>query len=164
MISVVNRKPFWLSYCSFVAVSLPTGAGLAVLDGQLYAVGGYDGRQHLSSVECYSACVNRWRPISDMNSSRCYVGTVVLANKIFAVGGYDGVTLLKSIECYDSGTREWTAAAAMETSRCEMGVAVVVEHWAVSTDGGGGGKGKNKQSSTRAKQGTLGSTRITTWH
>ena len=102
------------------------GAGIVVLDNQVFAVGGYDGSQHLSSVECYSACNNQWMSVAAMHSSRCYVGTAVMGGKLFAIGGYDGLALLDSAERYDPLSQEWTSVSAMTTSRCDMGVAVLL--------------------------------------
>ena len=106
--------------------SFHLGAGIVVLDGQVFAVGGYDGTQHLSSVECYSVCNNQWMSIAVMQSNRCYVGTAVMCGKLFAVGGYDGLSLLNSFEKYDPLLQEWTLINSMATSRCDMGVAVLV--------------------------------------
>ena len=57
------------------------GAGVASLDSQLYAIGGYDGTQHLNSTECYSACADRWMTLKDMNCKRCYVGEFLYFTK-----------------------------------------------------------------------------------
>ena len=106
--------------------SFPIGAGIIVLENQVFAIGGYDGSQHLSSVECYSACSNQWMSIASMQSNRCYVGTAVMSGKLFATGGYDGLSLLDSAERYDPLLQEWTSISSMATSRCDMGVAVLV--------------------------------------
>lgn len=105
---------------------LTTGAGIVVLDGQLFAVGGYDGTQHLSTVECYSPCNDQWMNITQMKSNRCYVGTAVMCGKLYAVGGYDGLSLLDTCESYDPLVQEWTLMPSMSTSRCDMGVAVLL--------------------------------------
>ena len=105
-----------------------TGAGVAVVDSQLYALGGYDGSQHLSTVECYSPCTDQWRTVADMKSKRCYVGSTVLCGRLYAVGGYDGTALLDTVECYDVRMGEWNLLSSMNTKRCDMGVAVVTEH------------------------------------
>lgn len=41
--------------------------GVAVLAGQLYAIGGYDGCQRLKTVEMYSPDTNEWSTIPPMN-------------------------------------------------------------------------------------------------
>ena len=46
--------------------------GAAVLDGQIYAVGGVDDTsQYLGSVERYSAKFDSWRPVSPILVERC---------------------------------------------------------------------------------------------
>ncbi|VEL17014.1 unnamed protein product [Protopolystoma xenopodis] len=45
-----------------------SSVGLCVLNGLLYAVGGYDGalRRCLSSVEAYNPCTDEWSPVPEM--------------------------------------------------------------------------------------------------
>ena len=63
---------FWSRTLSYIFFS--SGAGVAGVNNQLYAVGGYDGSRHLYSTESYSACADEWMDLKDMNSTRCYVG------------------------------------------------------------------------------------------
>jgi len=50
------------------------GAGVGVLYGELYAVGGHDGSFDLSSVEKYSPRTGVWTPIADLHLPRKYAG------------------------------------------------------------------------------------------
>lgn len=43
-----------------------SGAGVGVLDGILYAVGGHDGPLVRKSVEAFNPETNQWTPVSDM--------------------------------------------------------------------------------------------------
>ena len=56
--------------------------GLAVVNGQLYAVGGFDGTTYLKTVEVYERESNSWRHSGNMNYRRLGggVGVVRLAN------------------------------------------------------------------------------------
>ena len=45
--------------------------GVAVLDGKLYAVGGYGGGQ-LSSVERYDPATNAWQAVAPMATARSF--------------------------------------------------------------------------------------------
>ena len=47
-----------------------SGAGVGVLHGLLYSVGGHDGPLVRKSVECYNSDNNRWTPVADMNYCR----------------------------------------------------------------------------------------------
>lgn len=50
------------------------GVGVAVLNRLLYAVGGFDGTNRLSSAECYYPERNEWRMITPMNTIRSGAG------------------------------------------------------------------------------------------
>ena len=42
----------------------------AVIDGLLYAIGGWDGSSHLSSGERFDPAANAWSPIASMGTAR----------------------------------------------------------------------------------------------
>lgn len=46
--------------------------GVAVVNGLLYAIGGYDGQSRLSTVEVYNPETDTWTQVSSMNSQRRY--------------------------------------------------------------------------------------------
>lgn len=50
------------------------GVGVGVLDGVLYAVGGYDGLEVRSSVEAYTQSTGVWTTIADMHLCRKNAG------------------------------------------------------------------------------------------
>ena len=51
--------------------------GVAVVNGLLYAVGGYDGQLRLSTVEVYNPEMDSWSKVESMNSKRrCVRGSL----------------------------------------------------------------------------------------
>jgi len=61
---------------------------MAVLDGKLYAVGGYNGDDgYLSSVERYEPATNVWEAVASMAAARDYHAVAVLDGKPYALGG-----------------------------------------------------------------------------
>lgn len=60
-----------------------SGAGVGVLDGILYAVGGHDGPLVRKSVEAFNPETNQWTPVSDMALCRRNAGKRLLF-KIFS--------------------------------------------------------------------------------
>lgn len=48
--------------------------GVAVVNGLLYAIGGYDGQLRLSTVEVYNPETDTWTRVGSMNSKRRYFG------------------------------------------------------------------------------------------
>jgi len=51
-----------------------SAAGVGVLDGILYAVGGYDGKNTHRSAEAYQPSTGVWTTIPDMHCCRYYPG------------------------------------------------------------------------------------------
>ena len=51
-----------------------SGAGVGVLNGLLYSVGGHDGPLVRKSVECYNPESNDWTGVADMNFCRRNAG------------------------------------------------------------------------------------------
>lgn len=52
--------------------------GLAVVNGQLYAVGGFDGSAYLKTIEVYDPETNQWRLCGCMNYRRLGGGVGVM--------------------------------------------------------------------------------------
>ncbi|KAL3836007.1 hypothetical protein ACJMK2_021462 [Sinanodonta woodiana] len=99
--------------------------GVAVLNGKLYAIGGYDGMERLSTVEVFEQDSRRWRKVTSMNCKRSALGSVGLNKKLYVLGGYDGVASLRSVEVYDPDTNIWTILSSMLKHRSAAGVTVL---------------------------------------
>jgi len=50
------------------------GVGVGVLDGVMYAIGGFNGSEMLKSVEIYNPNDGVWSLISEMHLRRCRPG------------------------------------------------------------------------------------------
>merc|ERR1719228_2637951 len=92
-----------------------SSVGVGVLQGLIYAVGGYDGnsRQCLASVEVYNPEQDIWSPVADMSARRSGAGVGVLNGLLYSVGGHDGPLVRKSVECYNPDTNRWSPVAEM---------------------------------------------------
>ncbi len=64
--------------------------GVAVLEGKLYACGGYDGSTFLRSVEVFDPKTEKWNHVAPMSVTRSRVALAANAGRLWAVGGYDG--------------------------------------------------------------------------
>ena len=67
---------FILYYMKLIFCNL--GVGAAVLNGLLYAVGGFDCENRLRTVECYCPIKDRWKFVSSMHTPRSGAGVVSL--------------------------------------------------------------------------------------
>lgn len=89
-------------------------AGVAVMGGRLYVVGGRDGSVCHRSVECYDPHTNKWTLRAPMNKRRGGVGVGVCNGYLYALGGHDcpasnpSVCRTETVERYDPGTDTWT--------------------------------------------------------
>jgi kelch-like protein 2/3 len=75
-----------ITYC----YNLTLGAGVGVLGGLLYSVGGHDGPLVRKSVEVYNPDTKTWTSVSDMNFCRRNAGIVAHNGLLYVIGGDDG--------------------------------------------------------------------------
>ncbi|CAM2103500.1 unnamed protein product [Caretta caretta] len=95
----------------------PTGLGMAVLDGYVYAIGGSDGQSPLYSVERYNPEEDAWSSCSPLGTYRENFGCATLQGKIYTVSGHDDFTELCSAERFDPVTNEWSPMMPMKSKR-----------------------------------------------
>lgn len=100
-------------------------AGLAVINGKVYAVGGFNGSLRVRTVDVYDPSTDQWSNCASMEARRSTLGVAVLGDCIYAVGGFDGSTGLNTAEMFDPRTQEWRVIKAMSTRRSSVGVGVV---------------------------------------
>ena len=104
-----------------------SSVGVAVMNGYLYAVGGYDGvaRQCLNLVERYNPRTNKWVYTEPMLQRRSGAAVTVMDNLLYAIGGHDGPDIRRSVERYDPNTGKWRRVADMNTPRRNAAAVVV---------------------------------------
>ncbi|CAH1954554.1 unnamed protein product [Acanthoscelides obtectus] len=112
----------------FQVAEMPTRrcrAGLAMLGGKVYAVGGFNGSLRVKTVDVYDPALDTWSSCDSMEARRSTLGVAVLDGKIYAVGGFDGSTGLNTAEVYDPAIGRWTQICSMSTRRSSVGVGVL---------------------------------------
>lgn len=62
----------------YIIIVISLQVGLAVVNGQLYAVGGFDGTAYLKTIEVYDTEQNQWRLCGAMNYRRLGGGVGVM--------------------------------------------------------------------------------------
>jgi len=99
--------------------------GSIVFQGQMWAVGGYNGR-FLATVEQYNFASDVWVPMTaTMNVRRGRVGVVTSGSKVYAIGGYDGMHNLTTMETFDPEEGQWIMAGKMARHEGGVGVAAL---------------------------------------
>ena len=66
-------------------------------DQKLYALGGYDGKKCLDSIESYDFETGKWEAIGTMDQAKRALSSVSLPDGIYVVGGYNGQEYLNSV-------------------------------------------------------------------
>ncbi|XP_042202816.1 kelch-like protein 18 [Callorhinchus milii] len=98
--------------------------GVAMVNGLLYAIGGFDGQSRLSTVEVYNPESESWTRVASMATRRSAMGTAVMDGHIYVCGGYDGICSLSSVECYSPEADKWAEVTPMSACRSASGVSV----------------------------------------
>jgi N-acetylneuraminic acid mutarotase len=96
-----------------------TGLGVAVVDGKIYAIGGYTAQDHfpfnqVGTNERYDPKADVWVILKPMPTPRTSFAIAAYEGKIYCVGGYnivEGETISSSLsvnEVYDTVTDTWS--------------------------------------------------------
>lgn len=105
------------------------GAGVAVLEGQLYMVGGQGNGRFHSSVERYDPIQKKWTNVAAMSLPRAYLAAATSNGHLYAVGGFDSTSSAYDlVERYDPVKNEWITMASMTSKRYDFGLATVGNH------------------------------------
>jgi len=81
--------------------------GATEVAGELYVVGGYDGRKELALADVYTLATDRWRRLPDLSFPRGGLSLVADDLAIFALGG-GWTTPLENHERFDLATAVWS--------------------------------------------------------
>ncbi|XP_077294961.1 uncharacterized protein LOC143917355 [Arctopsyche grandis] len=78
-----------------------------VKDGDIYVIGGHDGKNVIQEVEFYSTTTNKWNGANSMNWNRMKLAAVGVENYIYAIGGSNGSQDLNSVERFNTENKIW---------------------------------------------------------
>ncbi len=99
----------------------PRGAlSVTAHDGNLYAIGGYDGKANSAAVEVYDPKGNTWAVRTPLPTPRDHLAAATVSGKVYAIGGRlngDYRQNLSVTEVYDPVTDRWSRAADLPTAR-----------------------------------------------
>ena len=116
--------------------------GLAMLDGCVYAVGGWEGTSRLDSVERFDPDTNKWSDVPSLKMAVTSPAVVANDGALYVTGGAiledgDGIELVQK---FDTKTGSWSEVAGMLIPRsgsaaCVLnGFIYVVGGWHASTE------------------------------
>ncbi len=96
-----------------------------VLNGKIYAIGGYDGNAYTNTVEVYDQATNKWKFLSPMLVPRSNFQVGVIDNKIYTIGGYVGSNKSNIVEVYDPVINKWSQLAPMPIERASFQLEII---------------------------------------
>ncbi|KAL4084270.1 hypothetical protein QTP88_028105 [Uroleucon formosanum] len=82
------------------------GVGVGVLDGLMYGIGNYNGKD-LKSVEVYIPSDGVWSSVADMHFSRIWP-VAALDGLLYVMGGEESESVVDTVEIYNPITNTWT--------------------------------------------------------
>jgi hypothetical protein len=93
-------------------------ANTLLANGQVLAVGGYNGSQFLASAELYNPSTGTWTDTGSLNVSREDISAIVLTNgDVLVAGGFNATNYLSSAELYNPASQTWAFTGALSALR-----------------------------------------------
>ncbi len=109
--------------------SMPTERaelGVGVVNGILYAVGGYNGYTALSTVEAYDPSTNTWSTKASMPIAQAQFAVGVINGILYAVGGQNGSFVNSAaVQAYNPTTNTWSSEASLPTATADLAAGVI---------------------------------------
>jgi len=102
-----------------------SGAGAVGVKDEVWVVGGFDGQNHLSSVQVLHTGTGRWRRGPDLLIGRSGLSCAYLGGFIYAAGGDDGSSRLRSVERIKPGASRWERVAHMTNPRTHFSLSAL---------------------------------------
>jgi RNA polymerase sigma factor (sigma-70 family) len=95
----------------------------SVVDGKIYAIGGYTANGNTTNIEEYDPKTDKWTKKSDISTGGTGIMTAVVNEKIYAFGDASGAD--RAVEVYDPKNDTWTKKGKMLTPRGNSVMAVL---------------------------------------
>ncbi len=130
MLLVLSQVQLFAQQGTWVAKApMPTarmGLGTSVVNGVIYAVGGFNNGTYFAVVEAYDPANDTWTTKASMPTARRLLSTSVVNGVIYAVGGQsDNGSYLGTVEAYDPASNTWATKASMPTPRHQLSTSAV---------------------------------------
>jgi N-acetylneuraminic acid mutarotase len=109
--------PMSISRYQFCAVPAP--------NGNIYAIGGFDGHSELSRLDIYKPAANTWQALNAPMPTprRCLASVLASDGKIYAIGGLGAGSSLATVEVFDPVSITWTTGFPLASGRWYLGAA-----------------------------------------
>jgi N-acetylneuraminic acid mutarotase len=116
--------------------------GVAVNQGRLYAIGGYDGKQNTGATEIYNPETDTWTNAAPLSAPRDHLAVVAAGSGIYAIGGRSNLKYRQNtsvVEFYNPITDQWQYQTSLPIARSGIAAGVINGH--IYVLGGESGEG-----------------------
>ena len=101
----------------------------AVLNGEIYLVGGYPGTGYSGAVgdnQIYNPATNTWSSGPALTTGTAQAAAAVVNDILYIFGGSNdgGPSVFNTVWAYNPKTKAWSSKAAMPTARCSLAATV----------------------------------------
>ncbi|XP_030838588.1 kelch-like protein 24 isoform X2 [Strongylocentrotus purpuratus] len=108
-----DQRETWGRVPALITSRYQHGSGVA--GGHLFVAGGYDGREALNNVECFSPGWERWQPCPPMPEAVTFPAVVGYHKRLFVIGGMKSDSCaFPWIQCFDMATQSWSIIKTLE--------------------------------------------------
>ena len=102
------------------------GHSAAVLDGKIYASGGFTTSGEISdALEAYDPVANTWTTLASLSLARMHHASAVVHGKLYVFGGCSSDGRMDQVAVYNPASNSWASAASLPAS-LEGAVAVAL--------------------------------------
>jgi uncharacterized repeat protein (TIGR03803 family) len=111
----------------------------AVLNNEIYVVGGYTATAVTGDVQIYNPATNTWTSGASLPTATGAAAAAVVNGELYVIGGSTTTSVTGAVWAYSPTTKTWTSKATMPTAR--NGLVAVVEKNIIYVIGGNSGGG-----------------------
>lgn len=104
--------------------------GVAIVDGQIYAVGGMTGplATPLADNEVYDPIRDEWQELPSLPEARRAVRAIAVGQSVYVVGGTRADnTVVTTVDIFDTVQETWSAGPPLPSSAQSLGLAAIGE-------------------------------------
>lgn len=109
------KMPVWRGKCSMIERRCYVTS--ALLNGILYALGGFNTTRRMRRCERYDRRLDSWEEIAELNLARSDAAATVHGGKLYVAGGINDAAIEATVEVYYPETNTWRLVKQMSSPR-----------------------------------------------
>ena len=129
------KESKWQNKCSMIERRCYVSS--VVLDGRIYAIGGFNQQRRIRKCEKYCPQLDCWTEIADLHYARSDASSATYGGRIFIAGGINDTNIEQSVEVYYPDGNYWLIVKSMATPRTSFAMTCYSDRiWAIGGNDG----------------------------